>query len=123
MPSLLQTRFGMFSARADRGRPGLPKSDFLSINQSFAQAHLFDSYHQNCPHFDELDPVPVGRFLYGDLCRTMGYSGLGGDTPESVLRLETHERLGALPSLEVRKPDDVLKPSPAVRRVLDRAKA
>jgi hypothetical protein len=31
MPSLLQTRFGMFSARADRGRPGLPKSDFLSI--------------------------------------------------------------------------------------------
>ncbi len=30
-PSLLQTRFGMFSARADRGRPGLPKSDFLSI--------------------------------------------------------------------------------------------
>ena len=57
------------------------------------------------------------------LCRTMGYSGLGGDTPESVRRLEVHERLGALPSLEVRKPDDVLKPNPAVRRVLDRAKA
>jgi hypothetical protein len=29
--SLLQTRFGMFSARADRVEPGLAKSDFSSI--------------------------------------------------------------------------------------------
>jgi hypothetical protein len=98
-------------------------NEMIMRYQSFAQAHLFDSYHHNCPHFDELDPVPVGRLLYGDLCRTMGYSGLGGDTQASVRRLEVHERLGALPSLEVRKPDDVLNPNPAVRRVLDRANA
>jgi hypothetical protein len=33
MPSLLQTRFGMFSARADRGRPGAAEKRFL-INQN-----------------------------------------------------------------------------------------
>ena len=89
--------------------------------QTFAQAHLFHSFHQNNPHLPELDPVPVGDFLYGDLCKTMAYTNIGGDTPESILRLEVHERLGALPSLIVRKPDELLKPNPAVKRVLERA--
>jgi hypothetical protein len=40
MTSLLQTRFGMFSARADRGRPGLPKSDFLSIQSHWSVVFL-----------------------------------------------------------------------------------
>ena len=88
--------------------------------QTVAQAHLFDSHHHNCPHFEELDPVPVGDFLYGALCKTMAYTNIAGDTPESAWRLEVHERLGALPSLIVRNADDVLKPNPAVRRVLDR---
>ncbi len=89
--------------------------------QTFAQAHLFESWHQNCAHFDELDPVPIGDFLYGDLCKTMAYTNIAGDTPESAWRLEVHERLGALPSLIVRKPEDVLQPNAAVKRVLDRA--
>ncbi len=33
MTSLLQTGFGMFSARAGRGRLGCAKSDFLSIER------------------------------------------------------------------------------------------
>lgn len=90
--------------------------------QAFAQAHLFASGHQNCPHFTELDPVPVGDFLYGDLCKTMAYTNIAGDTSESIWRLEVHERLGALPSLCVGKPEDVLKPNKAVRRVLERAR-
>ncbi len=52
-----------------------------------------------------------------------GYANIRGDTPESVRRLEMHERLGALPSLTVGKPEDVLSPNPAVRRVLERATA
>lgn len=89
--------------------------------QTFAQAHLFDSHHRSSPHFSELDPVPVGDFLYGDLCKTMAYTNIAGDTEESAWRLEVHERLGALPSLVVRKPEDVLQPNAAVRRVLQRA--
>jgi len=89
--------------------------------QTFAQAHLFESHHTSNPHFSELDPVPVCNFLFGDLCKTMGYANIAGDTPESIWRLEVHERLGALPSLIVRHPEDVLKPNPAVQRVLNRA--
>jgi hypothetical protein len=108
--------------------------------QTFAQAHLFESHHRNTEHFSELDPVPVfeshhrntehfseldpvpvGDFLYGDLCKTMAYTNIAGDTPETAWRLEVHERLGALPSLVVRGPEDVLKPNPAVKRVLERA--
>ena len=65
--------------------------------------------------------MPVGDFLYGDLCKTMAYTNIAGDTRESAWRLEVHERPGALPALIVRKPEDVLKPNPAVKRVLDRA--
>jgi len=90
--------------------------------QTFAQAHLFESWHQSTTHFTEIDPVPIGDFLFGDLCKTMAYTNIAGDTPESMWRLVVHERLGALPSLIVTTPDDVLSPNPAVRRVLDRAK-
>lgn len=89
--------------------------------QTFAQAHLFESWHRSNPHFAELDPVPVGQSLYGDLCQTMAYTNIAGDTPESRWRLEVHERLGALPSLIVRRPEEVLEPNRAIRRVLDRA--
>jgi hypothetical protein len=89
--------------------------------QTFAQAHLFKSHHTNCERFEELDPVPLGHLLYGDLCRTMGYAGLGGDTPESTLRLQVHEKLGALPSLTVRSAEQLAHPTPAVRQVLKRA--
>jgi len=51
--------------------------------QSFAQAHLFNSHHRNAPYFTELDPVPVGDFLYGDLCKTMAYTNISGDTPDT----------------------------------------
>jgi hypothetical protein len=88
---------------------------------TFAHAHLFASFHQSDPHFHELDPAPVGAYLYGDLCKTMAYANIAGDTPDSVWRLEVHERLGALPSLIVGNPEQVLKPNQAVRRVLDRA--
>lgn len=92
--------------------------------QSFAQAHLFHSFHQNSPHLTELDPVPVGDFLYGDLCKTMAYVNIDGESPETRLRLNIHERLGALPSLsQLSRPEQVLQPNDAVRHVLARATA
>lgn len=90
--------------------------------ETFAQAHLFKSHHANCERFEELNPVPLGHFLYGDLCRTMGYAGLAGDTPESALRLEVHEKLGALPSLTIRSAEELASPTPAVQRVIERAR-
>jgi hypothetical protein len=88
---------------------------------AFAQAHLFKSWHSNHPHLGDLDPVPVGAILYGDVCRTMGYIDIMGGTPESAARLDLHEKLGALPSLTVRNPGDLENLSAAARRVIERA--
>ena len=89
--------------------------------QTVAQVHLFKSWHTNDEHFDGLDPVPVNHFLFGDLCRAMGYSGLAGETPESERRLAVHEALNALPSLTVNRPEQIREANPAIQRVLDRA--
>ncbi len=91
--------------------------------QSFSQAHLALSYHTNHEHFDQLVPVPVNAFLFGELCRSMGYYNILGDTPESEKRMAVHESLGAIPSLQIRSKDDLHDMSPATQRVLDRARS
>jgi len=88
---------------------------------SFAQAHLFTSWHKNCDKFEELDPAPVNELLYGELCKTIGYANLAGDDPDSNLRIETHHRLGALPTLCGVTPEQIENPTPGVRRILERA--
>ena len=103
------------------GVGGEGRNELSMQYQSFAQAHLFRSWHSNCERFEELDPVPVGELLYGDLCRSMGYTALAGDTPAGELRLRAHEKLGALPSLTVSRPEQIEAPTPAVKRVLERA--
>jgi hypothetical protein len=106
------------------GRPavgGEGRNEMCMQYQTFAQAHLFWSHHKSCPCFDELDPVPVGEVLYGDLCRTMGYTNLAGDTPQSQWRLTVHEKLGTIPSLAVKEARQIEEPTPGARRVLDRA--
>jgi hypothetical protein len=91
--------------------------------QAFAQAHLYMSWFTNHAKFAELDPVPVGDVLYGGLCRTMGYNALDGATPESQLRLDVHEKLGAIPSLTIRGAADIVTPNSAVQQMLARARA
>jgi hypothetical protein len=100
---------------------GEGRNEMCMRYETFAQAHLFRSWHTNCGRFEELDPVPFGELLYGDLCRTMGYVGLSGATPESELRMRVHERLGALPSVTVRGAFEIDRPNAAVRRELERA--
>ena len=91
--------------------------------QSFAQTHLFNSHHGNCKYFEELDPVPIGDYLFGELCRSMAYGNNSGKDDASKLRLETHEKLNALPSLAISEINQILKPNPAFKQVLDRALA
>ncbi len=51
----------------------------------------------------------------------MAYTNIDGATPETRLCLDIHERLGALPSLQLGKPEQVLQPNDAVRHVVERA--
>ncbi len=86
--------------------------------QSVAQVHLYRSWHRNADRFAELDPVPVCERLFGSLCRSMGYTDLGGDTPDNQLRLQVHEKLGAIPSLTLRSAEQITSPNAFVKQLL-----
>jgi hypothetical protein len=90
---------------------------------SVTQAHLFGSVHEGTlANLKELS-CPVNHFLFGDLCRAIGYNHLDGDpaNQDSPIRMEAHAVLGIIPTLNVRKAEEILVPNPAVRRELERA--
>lgn len=87
--------------------------------QAFAHVHLFWSPFSNHERLHEIDPTPLGAFLYGELCATMGYNGLNDATEGVKLRIDMHRRLGALPTLtRIDDPDAIRSPGPATRSVL-----
>jgi len=88
---------------------------------SFAQAHLFKSWQQSIEGLERAGGCAVNEFLLGKLCRTIGYSGLGGRNADEELRMRIHEEHGAIPTITIRSAQDILSPNPAVKRILDRA--
>jgi hypothetical protein len=85
---------------------------------SFAQAHLFRSWQENGPGLERTGGCALNDFLLGRLCRTFGYSALSGKTEAEQLRMRIHEEHGAIPTLTIDGPDEILRPNPAVERVL-----
>jgi hypothetical protein len=88
---------------------------------SFAQAHLYKSWQTSFPGLARAGGCPMNEFLFGRLCRTIGYSGLAGKTPDQEMRMRVHESLGAIPTLTIRSADEIRRPNRAVRRVLEGA--
>ena len=88
---------------------------------SFAQAHLFQSWQNSAEGLARTGGCPLNEFLFGKLCRTIGYSGLSGSTPEEELRMRIHEEHGAIPTITISSADEIEKPNRAVKRVLDQA--
>ncbi len=91
--------------------------------QSFAQAHLFNSWQATAPGLERTGGCALNEFLFGKLCRTVGYSGLSGRTENEVLRMRIHDEHGAIPTITIRSARELLEPNAAVRRALDRARA
>jgi hypothetical protein len=60
----------------------------------------------------------LNEFLFEGLCRSFGYSGLNGATPESALRMRTHVSLGAIPTVTVRSAKEIAEPNEAVAEML-----
>jgi hypothetical protein len=89
---------------------------------SFAQAHLFKSHQDNTKGLERAGGCALNEFLFGRLCRTIGYSGLGGSTPEEALRMRIHEEHEAIPTLTVDSAREILNPNPAAKKVLERAR-
>jgi hypothetical protein len=90
---------------------------------SFAQAHLYKSFQNTIEGLERTGGTPVGAFLFDDLCRTTGYGHLSGRDPVAELRIATHLTLGAIPTLDTVSAESIRQPAPAVRRVLELARA
>lgn len=88
---------------------------------SFAQVHLFKSSGKNIEGLERTGECGVNAFLFGRVTRAFGYSFLSGKTPEEELRMQIHEKLGAIPTLTVYTADEIRHPNKAVARVLEQA--
>ena len=89
---------------------------------SFAQAHLFQSWQQSAEGLGRTGGCSLNDFLFGKLCRTIGYSGLSGSTPEEELRMRIHEEHGAIPTITIESAEEITDPTRAVKRVLEAAR-
>jgi hypothetical protein len=91
--------------------------------QSFAQAHLFKSWQQSIEGLERTGGCDLNNRLFGRLCRSFGYSGLGGRTENEALRMRMHIEHGAIPTVTIRSAEEILRPNQAVLRMLELAGA
>ena len=87
-------------------------------NLTFAQAHLFDSHQGTRPGLERCGGCALNDFLFGRLCRTMGYSNLGGATEDQVLRERIHEEHHAIPTITVSRAEQIEHPNAEIERIL-----
>jgi hypothetical protein len=89
--------------------------------QSFAQAHLFKSWHSSVAGLERTGGCALNDLLFGRLCRTIGYANLGGRNEDQALRMKMHLEHGAIPTVTIRSAQEIVKPNPAVEQMLRRA--
>ncbi len=97
-------------------------NEITAQGQSFAQAHLFESWQKSTSGLERAGGCALNEFLLGKLCRTIGYSGLAGRNADEELRMRIHEEHGAIPTITIRSAKEIIEPNPAVKRILDNAK-
>ena len=90
--------------------------------QSFAQAHLFKSWQDSIDGLERTGGCALNAFLFDGLCRTFGYSNLGGRDANQELRMNLHLEHEAIPTVTIRSARDILAPNAAVKAMLDRAR-
>lgn len=100
---------------------GEGRNEITMQGLSFAQAHLFQSWQASAEGLARAGGCALNEFMFGKLCRTIGYSGLSGRTEEEQVRMQVHEGLGAIPTITLRSADEITSPNPAVKRVLEQA--
>ncbi|MFC1539437.1 DUF6259 domain-containing protein [Candidatus Latescibacterota bacterium] len=86
---------------------------------SFGQVHLFKSWHDSLDGLERTGGCNLNEVLFGKLCRTFGYSGLGGNDENEELRMKIHLDHGAIPTVTIRSAEDITNPNPAVKKMLD----
>lgn len=94
-------------------------NEITAQGESFAQAHLFKSHQTSIAGLDRAGGCALNEFLFGKLCRTFGYSGLGGKDKDEELRMKIHLEHGAIPTITIDSAADIINPNPGIKRMLD----
>jgi hypothetical protein len=100
---------------------GEGRNEVTARGLSFAQAHLFRSWQANAEGLERTAGCALGEWLFGRVCRTIGYSALSGRDEKEALRMSVHESLGAIPTITVGSASEIRQPNAAVRRLLEKA--
>jgi len=100
---------------------GEGRNEITMQDEGLAQVHLFRSWHRSIEGLARAASCPVNEFLFGQWCRSFGYSGLSGRNDEEVERMRAHLALGAIPTITIRSADEIARPNSAVAEMLDRA--
>lgn len=90
--------------------------------QCFAQVHLFESSGKSIPGLERTGGCDINNFMFGELCKTFGYSSLNGKTEYEILRMRLHEEHGAIPTITFNTVDEILNPNETFKRIFDNAK-
>ena len=96
-------------------------NEITAQGQSFGQVHLFKSWQASVEGLERTGGCPLNEFLFGRLCRSFGYTALGGRNDNEQLRMRIHEEHGAIPTVTLRSAREITNPNAAVKRVLDQA--
>ncbi|MCC7499783.1 MAG: hypothetical protein IT160_19540 [Bryobacterales bacterium] len=102
------------------GGEGLNETTFAAL--SFAQVHLFKNPPRMMEGFERTGGCALNHLLFGRLCRSFGYNGLGGHDAVEELRARLHEEHGAMPTITIRSAEEISDPTPDVERALDHAR-
>jgi hypothetical protein len=98
-------------------------NEITAQRQSFAQVHLFKSSQDSIDGLERSGGCNLNEVLFGKLCRTFGYSGLGGKDKNQETRMQIHLDHGAMPTVTISSAEEITNPNPAVKRMLDIANA
>jgi hypothetical protein len=96
-------------------------NEITAQGQSFAQVHLFKSWQSSIEGLERAGGCNLNEILFGKLCRTFGYSSLGGRDKNEELRMQIHLEHNAIPTITIRSEEEIINPNPAVKRMLDLA--
>lgn len=90
-------------------------------HQSFAQVHLFD-FNLNGEPLERTGKCDLNQFMFGRICKSFGYSGMGGNTPEEVIRCRVNAEHGSLPTIGAGSAAAIENPNDYVRGVFESLK-
>jgi len=101
------------------GGEGLNEIIFQGL--SFGQVHLFRSWQSSIKGLERTGGCALNDFLFGKLCRSFGYSGLGGRNENEILRSRIHREHNAIPTITIRSAEEIARPNPAIDAILREA--